>query len=411
MAHVLILCAGPLCRNPRVLKEATALGNAGFEVTVTSIANIARFEAYDAELLKGAPFRQVALDRVSGAPSSRLYSSMERVLGWSARKLGKCGIESPFALGPYYALKRLAEGIPADLTIVHTELPFCIGASMLAGGRRIAADFEDWHSRDLLPSARVGRPLRLLERTERLLMRNAVYTSAPSGPMASALSEAYGGPLPFVIPNTFPLQPAPPPVPRGTTPSFFWFSQTIGEGRGLESFLGSWSLTREDSRVSLLGDVSEGYRRRLLGLVPTSHRGRLSFQPLTSPEELPAAIAAHDLGLALEPDSPPSRYLTATNKIFQYLNAGLAIIATPTAGQKEVLAAVGECGLVLDFGDQARVASQLDALLADRERLSRMARAARNGAESKYCWERTAPVLVEAVRRAVGKQGERPVTP
>jgi glycosyltransferase involved in cell wall biosynthesis len=405
MPHVLILAAGPLCRNPRVLKEATALGDAGFEVTVTSIANIARFEAYDAQLLKGAPFQQVALDRISSEPLIRLYANAERGFGWAARKLVKCGIESPFALGPYYALKRLAEGIAADLTIVHAELPFCIGVSMLAKRRRIAADFEDWHSRDLLPSARATRPLRLLEKTERLLMKHAVFTSAPSTAMASALREAYGGRQPIVIPNTFPLQPDSPPVPRGASPSFFWFSQTIGEGRGLESFLCSWSRTREYSSVSLLGDVSESYRQRLLDLLPPSHRGRLNFLPLTSPEELPAAIAAHDLGLALEPDSPPSRYLTATNKIFQYLNAGLAIVATPTAGQQEVLAAVPGCGLMLDFKDPSDASARLDELLADRARLAKMGNAAREGARAVYCWERSSPALVEAVKLAMLNRG------
>ena len=64
MPSILILAAGPLCRNPRVLKEATTLSKAGFEVTVTSIANNERFEEYDREILRGAAFHRIALDRL-----------------------------------------------------------------------------------------------------------------------------------------------------------------------------------------------------------------------------------------------------------------------------------------------------------------------------------------------------------
>ena len=85
MPSILILAAGPLCRNPRVLKEATALGDAGFDVTVTSIANIERFEEYDRELLRGAPFSRIAVDRLSRRPLDRLVALAERGVSWLYR--------------------------------------------------------------------------------------------------------------------------------------------------------------------------------------------------------------------------------------------------------------------------------------------------------------------------------------
>jgi glycosyltransferase involved in cell wall biosynthesis len=399
--RILVLGAGPLCRNPRVLKEATALGNAGFDVTVTSIANIERFEAFDRELLVGAPFRMKVLDRLSRRPADRLAAFSERALGWLARRAVHCGVESPYCLGPYHALGRLALGIPADLTIVHTELPFCVGASLLARGRRVAADFEDWHSRDLLPAARARRPLRLLDRNERLLIQRSAYSSAPSRSMAEALHSAYGGRMPVVIPNTFPLQPAPKPLPRQNPVSFLWFSQTVGEGRGLEEFLAGWALTRGHSQVCLLGDVADSYREKLAGLVPEHRRAFLRFLPLTSPESLPGAIAEHDIGIALEPNTPESRYLTTTNKVFQYLNAGLAVLATPTAGQREILSRAPDCGLVIDLDNRESLATQLDMLLASPGRIAAMGAAAREAALRHFCWERSAPDLVAAVTGAL----------
>jgi glycosyltransferase involved in cell wall biosynthesis len=377
------------------------LSAAGFDVTVTSIANTERFEEYDRELLRDAPFKRIALDRLSRRTPDRLAAFAERGLAWLACRAVRMGIESPVSLGPYHALRRLAINTPADLTIVHAELPFLIGASLIERGRRVAADFEDWHSRDLLPASRSTRPLRLLEKTERLLIQRSVYTSAPSEAMAAALQTAYGGKRPIVIPNTFPLQPAPGPLPRNSPPSFFWFSQTIGEGRGLEPFLVAWALAREASQVCLLGDISDSFRETLVGLVPEGKRASLRFLPITSPGALPSVIASHDIGLALEPESPESRYLTATNKIFQYLNAGLAVLATPTAGQREVMFRVPDSGLVIDLGAPGPLAGQLDALLAQPGRLKAMGAAAREGAVMYFSWERSAPKLVDGVTAAL----------
>jgi glycosyltransferase involved in cell wall biosynthesis len=404
MPRILILASGPLCRNPRALKEAHALGNAGFEVIVAALANIERFEAFDRELLVGAPFRKVILDRLSRRPMTRLHAFSDRGAAWLARWAIRCGLEFPASLGPFRAFYGLALGIPADLTIVHAELPLCVGAALIAKGRRVAADFEDWHSRDLLPSSQASRPLRLLRQTERFLMQHAAFTSAPSKALATALQAVYGGRTPVVIPNVFPLQPAPPPLPRQAPPAFFWFSQTIGEGRGLESFLAAWSRTTAPSRLCLLGDVSESYRACLTNLVPQQKRENLEFLAVTSPESLPGVISAHDIGLALEPEQPESRYLTTTNKIFQYMNAGLAIVATPTAGQREVVSRIPGCGIIVDMKDPGALALQLDTLLGNPLRLREMGMASREGAIHHFCWERTAPFLLEAVRQAIGEK-------
>ena len=140
MPRILIISSGPLCRNPRVLKEATTLGRAGHDVTVATIANIERFEAYDRELLLGKPFRKVALERAPTRPLPRFVAFYERLLSWSARRALRFGIESPISLGPYSALLALAARLPADLdhrahgaAFFHRGKPHCCRAP---GGSR-----------------------------------------------------------------------------------------------------------------------------------------------------------------------------------------------------------------------------------------------------------------------------------
>lgn len=403
-SRILILTSAHLCRNPRVVKEATTLGTAGYDVTVMSVSTQPRFERLDRELMQGLPFKRVTIDYTAKTIRARCADFLQRTVTWAARQLlTRFGWETAQALGPAGALLRLARRFPSDLLIAHTEIPLWAAQRLIADGRRVAVDLEDWYSQDLLPEDRRSRPLRLLREAEAFALRQATYVSTTSASMAQALTEANGGRPPIVLRNTFPRQPR-PPTQRGTpgsAPRFIWFSQTVGPGRGLEQFLAAWSATTRPSEVFLLGDVRPDYRAALLDSLPLARRGGLSFIPSVTPAELPGRLAEFDLGLALENRTPPSRDVTITNKILQYLNAGLAIVATDTAGQREVMQAAPGCGVLVASTDTASWARQLDALLSDSAQLQRMQHAARMAAEREFCWEHDAPRLLAAVARAL----------
>jgi glycosyltransferase involved in cell wall biosynthesis len=324
-----------------------------------------------------------------------------RLRQWLARRAVLFGIHSIHALGVPRDLLSRTRSIPADLTIVHNEIPHWIGTRLLAEGRRIAADIEDWHSEDLLPAHRRHRPLRLLRANEQCLLRHAHYVTTTSHALADALHARFGGARPEVITNSFPLQPEPVRPAPNSPPAFFWFSQTLGPGRGLGRFLDAWKLTQAPSRLVLVGESAAGYAENLRARLPESFRSRLTILPLVPPAELPALIAAHDIGLALEDSAIRNRDLTITNKILQYLNAGLVVIASDTAGQREVLARSPEAGVIAPVGDAPAFAAVLDAMAGDPVRLRERQRSARQLAESFYCWEKEAPRLLALVDNAL----------
>jgi len=277
--RILIISAGHLSRNPRIVKEAETLGRAGYEVTVLTVRNHAAAEFADVELLRNAPYRRVMLDLLAPDHVGRLNARYRRFQIWFARQLvRRLRWQSPLAFGPAPGLLALARPHPADLTIVHIETAFWVGRQLLRDGRRVAADFEDWHSEDLLPEDRTSRPLPLLRELERELMQKAVYTSTTSEALAGALHSRYGGSRPIVLTNSFPLQPHPRRTPA-TPPAFFWFSQTLGAGRGLEFFFMAWARTQKPSRVVLLGEASSIYREKLLAGLPPERRALVSFSP------------------------------------------------------------------------------------------------------------------------------------
>lgn len=387
-----------------MLKEAATLGEHGYDVTVLGITNVPHFEIFDQEIMRTAPFRRDMINHLARDPRSRLQSFASRAGTNLARRALRWGWEFEASLGTIAALRRRALTHRPDLTIVHTESGLLVGSSLLRRGWKVAADFEDWHSRDLLPSVQHSRPLRLLRAKEGQLLRDSVFAMTTSAALAEGLAAAYRAPLPIVIRNVFPLQPNPRHAPPAAVPSFFWFSQTIGPGRMLESFVAAWRETQLPSRLCLLGDVSPAYRAKLESRVPAQKRAALEFLPVVSPTALPGVIAQHDLGLALESRVPESRDLTIPNKIFQYLNAGLGVIATPTAGQREVLRAAPEAGLVIDITQTAALTRRLDALIADPGARARLGSAARRAAEERFCWEKEAPVLLEHVAAALARR-------
>lgn len=381
---VTLLTASPLCKNPRVLKEARTLAERGFATRVLTVRSNAVCEELDRELLAGAGFEKQV---VENSPAARLLTK-------AARKGGGRGLLAPFSLGPWLALSRAFRRDRADLTLVHTELPLCI----LARQPKQAAlvDFEDWYSEDLLPEARRERPLSYLRGAEAaVLRRHRCYTTSEA--LAVALEANYGCPRPAVVRNVFPLQASPSPCSCGTPVRLVWFSQTIGAGRGLEEFLVLLRQTERVVQLTLVGSVADDYLAGLHALLgqPIQH------QPAVAPEALPALLSGFDVGLALELATPPSRDLTITNKVFQYLNAGLAVISTDTRGQREVFAP--SMGLLLE-GQRAQgeTVARLRAFLEDASCVSAAKRANRVLAEQRYCWEREAETWLGLVRSSLG---------
>ena len=398
---ILIITSGHPSRNPRPVKEASALSAAGYEVTLLYVRNHPPSVQTDEAILRDATYRTVAIDLLSRSLSGRLYSWYVRGTTKLARQTVRFGNDSPQALGPSTQLLHAARRLPAALTIVHNEAPHWAGLQLIRAGRRVAVDIEDWHSEDLLPQARRSRPLSLIRAMERQLLQSAAYVTTTSHAMAQALETRYGGQKLSVITNSFPIQPLREKKDPSAPPALFWFSQTIGPGRGLEEFIRGWQQTQHPSRLVLLGQPLPGYDHQLRAQLPKSFQSRLTFRPLVEPNTLPTVIAEHAVGLALELSEPANRNLTITNKILQYLNAGLAVISSDTAGQREVLGERPEAGTLIQLHDPAMIARAVDKLLSSKNILQNQQQAARSLAEQTYCWEKEIPTLLALVEKAL----------
>ena len=397
---LLILIGGHLATAPRPQKEAVVARDAGLQVLIRGIWWDDRLAKEDLELSQelGIDYAPV-VDLRPSAKGATIHRLRQRI----ARELfTRLGIITPriYGVGAPELLKEALK-IKADLTMVHSEAGLWVGDQLMKRGLRVGCDFEDWFSEDLPESDRKGRPIQALKRLERLMVRSADPVLATTRAMAEALAlDAGSDRIPTFIPNCFPYDKAPK---EGEGPrdirdpeavSFYWFSQTIGPGRGLETLAKALPLLEGNWQLFLRGEIRH-YQEWFEETFPDSVRSRVHLLPSVSNADLPAYSASHDIGLCLEIPYCLNKDLTASNKIFEYLRSGLAVVATSTKGQVEVMSQCPDAGSLIPPSDPSVLAKTLQEAIEDRELLKHRKAAASLSAKDCWNWEKYSELLVK----------------
>jgi len=404
--RICIVSAGHLWKAPRIVKEADTLTLAGFEVCVVSPILTEADQAQDEMLLQGRSWIKIAAPNLLAPDRSGLARQSYRFVR-RASALGVQHLGLPLASSLGYGIGetiQVAAGLNADLYSCHNEIGLVAFQRLSAMGKRCVVDFEDWYSRDLSAAAQSTRPISLLIKLERLALQKAAFTVATSNVMADALVAANGGARPLVVYNAFDPDDAGPTAATdrrsSSRPSLHWYSQTVGPGRGLETLFDALNLVREDFELHIRGAISPPYQASLVLRLTPHARQRVFFRQPVSPAELPSRIADHDIGLALEERSPASRDLTITNKVFQYLQAGCAVVASRTAGQTEAAGLSPEAVFLTTLEPNA-LAQALTGLIGSPERLAAAQTAARQAAIQWASWKHISPGMVKAYCHAL----------
>ena len=409
-ARIVLISGNSLCHNPRVIKAATTLARHGYDVHVLGAWLDADLKARDRTMLAQAPFSfEPAFDATLPGFSCAAAHALRRARRKAANTVyGFTGWQSRDQLG--YGIGRLlarARALAADLYTAHSEPALYVAWRLMREGRRAGVDMEDWYSQDLLADARARRPLGLLQRLESELLVKGAYATCPSRAMSQAMAAAYGGKPPAVVYNAFPA------ADRETMdgirkdrrdtglPSIYWFSQTLGPGRGLEDLIAALPLLDRDVEIHLRGRAAPGMAEWIRSQTPARWRQRVFLHPLVPNEELLSRLAEHDIGFAGEQPYCRSRDLTVTNKILHDLLGGLAVVASDTAGQREVAMQASGAVTLYEAGNPAALAQALQTLIDSPDDLARAKAASLQAAERTFCWEQQEPVLLQNIQDAL----------
>jgi len=410
-ARVCIVTSGHLATCPRMLKAADALAGAGYGVRVVSARYMPWAAAADRDLAATRPWAWTVVDYDrQSAPRTylrtgaraRLARALCRAIGPARAPLG---LAARAASRVHPELVRAATAEPADLIYGGTSGALAAAAEA-ARRRRVpyALDLEDFHSAEQTDaSARILD--RLNGRIERGVLAGAAFLTVSSAAIAAAYQRTYGLD-PIVVHNTFPLPARPPDAAptSGDRLRLYWFSQTIGPGRGLEDAVQAMGIAGLPGELHLRGLPADGYLDALAALQQrVAPQLRIVHHPPAAPDQMIELSRPYDVGLVLEAPLSRNRELCLANKALVYPLAGLAVALTDTPGHRPLAADLGAGALVYRSGDVQALADGLARWAADKALLARGRSAAWQAARRRWHWEDPAErgALLAAVAGAV----------
>lgn len=416
--RICIVTWAHVSNNPRVVKEADALAEAGHDVRVVAHQADAEFTARDADVVRRRPWRFVPL-RI-GAAHGRVAWLGRRATQRAARMAFDAGLARPslrdYALNPYTApLSRLAACEAADLVIGHNlrALPASARAAAVLGAR-LGFDFEDLHFAEMPESAGFAAERALVTAVEGAYVPRCDFLTASAPGIADEVARAYGVRRPEVILNSFSPGDAlaastrVPADRADSAPSLYWYSQVIGPERGLEEAIAAIGALGMPVALHLRGRVDAAYRQHLLALAAAAGiDAAMRFHAPAPADDLVALASQHDVGLALEQPISLNRDLCVTNKILTYLAAGVAVAATATRGQRVVMDAAPGAGFTYPPGDAVALAEGLRRLLASPRALADAKRASATAAAARFNWEHESTRLVAYLGGETGAERRR----
>jgi glycosyltransferase involved in cell wall biosynthesis len=263
----------------------------------------------------------------------------------------------------------------ADVYVAHgidALLPSSVAARAL--GARLVFDSMEYY-------ADMGDQQSLLDRRAVGALQSSLFpvcdlVLAASDEIADRLSQEYPIERPTPLYNT-PAIEADLPA-RNAEFSLYWRNYQIGFGqRGLDDALVALSQVPGEIKLYLQGrpphDGGSALAARLseLGIA-----GRVIVKAPFAAGGAVREAAAHSVGLCLERSGPLNHELTVSNKMFDYLMAGLVAIASDLPGLRTIVERSGG-GLLYTPGSPDSLAAAIRRLHADRGLLSTLSGKAR----------------------------------
>ncbi len=361
----------------RVLKESISLRKAGYEVEVCALHE---GDLPEGEIVEGVPVHRIRLKSRSWS-KHRLIQALKYIELW------------------YRFIKRYKK-----YDLIHCNdvepLPMCVLTKLLFNRKlRIIYDAHELEY-DKAEKGSKYYPNFVIRLAERLCLPFADAMLVVSPLVAEAYAKHYKMKQPpTVVMNCPYLRPQNAPKPDLFRQKFgirsdqriFLYQGTLIPRRGLELLLELFTELPQDYVLVVLGYGP------LTEMAQTAARENknIFFHPAVSPTELDDYTASGDIGFCLYQGSSGNHRLTIGNKIFQYINAGLPVIASSLDGLRYVLREPGLGIVVEDFRNKEQLRQALLEIgqWKPEQYLPKLRKAA-----MKYHWEKEEEKLIGVYR-------------
>ncbi|MFD0941974.1 glycosyltransferase family protein [Pedobacter boryungensis] len=366
--NIVLITSGQPSLNPRLVKEADALIEAGYNVTVIYQYWNNWATNLDEKLLPQKKWKAI---RIGGDPLK------EKVTYWRTRVILKIAQKLIKSLGFNNNLAELAIGrctfqlvkkakhTPGDLYIAHNlaALPAAVLAAK-HNNAKCGFDAEDLHRYEMSDD-NLNDDVRLKKYLEEKYFPQVNYLTT-SSPEIAKKYESFFPSLTFnTVLNVFPKNDT-ELITRNNNNEplkLFWFSQNVGLSRGLQDVFGALKIIENEKiEFHILGYLSKQVKTELDQIIQHLNFNQLPkiiFHPPIESTELTRFASKFDIGLATEPGFSINNDIALSNKIFTYTQAGLAIVASDTTAQKQFMEAFPNMGAIYEKKNSASLASIL----------------------------------------------------
>ncbi len=348
-----MVTTGHIATNPRLVKEAIALTKEGIEVEIVFTQYMPYLVKDDYAIIHQYHWKHQVIVWTGQDVKSKLIKWCSAIIYKAAQFSFKYS-KHPFILANCVNRNFIFEygcavNIKADIFIAHNlgALPVAYFAAKKRKAR-FGFDAEDFHRAESTDN-RDSLLYQLTSLAEDAFLPFAAYITAASPLIAKVYQEIYLRNVASIL-NVFdPVVNKPPTSSSVKQLKLFWFSQTIGQGRGLEEIIEAINeLGEQRIELHLLGKISNSDKIYFEQLCNWDY---VFFYAPIPPDEVPIFAAQFDVGLALERKTPYNRDICLTNKVFTYLSAGIAVLLSNTQAQQNFYLENSKVGLIYDIGD------------------------------------------------------------
>ncbi|MDQ2886064.1 MAG: glycosyltransferase family 4 protein [Chloroflexota bacterium] len=369
------------------MREATALAEAGFTVSIVDVERERSLP--DEETISGIHVKHIIRPDWFTSPRFTpwiLIRTLQKIIV-STRQL----LRTPAAV--YHA---------HDLT----ALPACYIAAQL---HRASLIF-DAHELPLheLNGSLWYRFRKLFASILTLLISRCASVITVSPPIAREIRTRYHPPAVSLVRNIPAYQTVPQSdrlrqrLKLGKGARIVLYQGNIQPNRSLEMLVHAAPFLEPDTVIVLMGWASDVDREQLAALIERKGVGeRVKILPPVPYKDLLHWTASADIGLVIfSPDYSLNIRWCLPNKLFEYLMAGLPVLASPLDAVADVLNAYA-VGQVVSSLAPADIATAINSMLADRVVLERMHQNAQQAVQRDLCWEKERQNLLELYQNLI----------
>jgi len=404
--RVTMLVRASARNHPRVGKQAGTLTGAGYRVIVVSV-KLPGEERRVERLGKGTIVVRTTTGflrrwrELTGRPSP-VVLRQRQAQGAGIAKLTRRYLAMMLISRVLLAFKLAALTVRTRPDVVHAHDFSTLPAGWLAAALRRVPLVYDAHEVNVGREGYYRQLVRIIGTVEGCLIRRCARVLTTTGIRARHFRRVYKlEHTPVVLQNRPPPAERPDPIDLRAALNIppvallCLYQGGLQEGRGLHNLLRAVAAADGVHLVLVGGGHQEPSLRRQADA--SGAAARIHFHGQVPLAEVPAITAAADVGMQVLRNTCFNHWSTDSNKLFEYAQAGIAVVASDFPEIRRIVRAHG-FGVLVNPHSVEGIATALIGLRDDAGRLAELKHNARRAAPH-LTWETEAPALLAVYRQ------------